>query len=697
MINTDLLDSNKRTFAVHGGGRAIPAESSFVPPMTAPNNPLVIVKSPDQIELERQQAENANKLPPRVVSELASHIRKQFELAQRARQQTETEMLEDLRQRKGEYDAGTKALIEKYNQPLIFDNITETKCYAAESWIKDILIFQSNDKAWGLTPTPKPDISPDEEARVVETTLNKVAQLIAMNGRFPSEQEVYNMARALRVRMEKQIENEAKDRSERMEEVIEDKLAEGDYDEAWNDFIYYFTTFSCAFLKGPVIQKRKKPVWGPDADGRMAPQIQEELVETFEAINPLDVYPCPLSVETGDGFIIERKRLSPQSVRKMVGMRGYNQEALKAVLEKYDSGGLRIWTAIDAERSILEDKDQSFDLSNFIECLEYWDEIDGKLLNQWEGPDSQKYEDGRNYSIMAELIGDEVVRVVLNPDPTDQKSYFKACFRKVAGSFWGKSLPRLIADEQKQINSLARACIKNSGQAAGPQAEVDNSRLAPGEDVTAIHPDKIWQTESRGVNYSQPAVKFFQPTLIALTLMDLRDRISKQADDKSGVPPYSYGNEQQVGAGRTLGGLQLLMSSAAKGIRNAIHAIDIGVMKPLVKRMWTFEMLYNEDESIKGDVNIVARGAMALFIKDQVSARRNELLAMTSRSPVALQLIGPEGLAKLLRQTFEAADIDPEGIIPSDEQLREAARAQAAVQPGAQQPPQQMVPANAGV
>jgi len=51
----------------------------------------------------------------------------------------------------------------------------------------------------------------------------------------------------------------------------------------------------------------------------------------------------------------------------MVGMRGYNQEALKAVLEKYDSGGLRIWTAIDAERSILEDKDQSFDLSNFIE------------------------------------------------------------------------------------------------------------------------------------------------------------------------------------------------------------------------------------------------------------------------------------------------------------------------------------------
>ena len=70
------------------------------------------------------------------------------------------------------------------------------------------------------------------------------------------------------------------------------------------------------------------------------------------------------------------------------------------------------------------------------------------------------------------------------------------------------------------------------------------------------------------------------------------------ADDHSGIPSYVTGDLNVQGAGRTASGLSMLMGSAGKGIRQVVMHID-NVIKPVIHRIFLYNMRYNEDESIK--------------------------------------------------------------------------------------------------
>jgi hypothetical protein len=184
-----------------------------------------------------------------------------------------------------------------------------------------------------------------------------------------------------------------------------------------------------------------------------------------------------------------------------------------------------------------------------------------------------------------------------------------------------------------------------------------------------MYPWKIWQTSSDRSGGGQPGVRFFQPNMQAAELLGVYQTFSKQADEITGIPNYVYGNGSTGGAGRTASGLSMLMDNAAKGIKQAISRID-RVVTMVVDRFYVHNMLYNPDPFIKGDFRIVAKGAMGLIAKEQVQIRRNEFLAMTLNSPVALQVVGPEGVAYLMRETAKALQMDTDKLVPTTEVLR---------------------------
>lgn len=656
-------------------------------PRQVPSQPLVGFKTNSDLDAEKAAQEAAAQPPAPVADEFAGRIRRCFDEARAARNDVEQDMLLDLRQRKGKYDPTTLALIQQHNQPDVYDNPTEVKCYALESWVKDILLFQPGTKPWGLKPTIIPDISPADQQQIVGAAMQWVQNFIAQNQQFPAEQQVFAMARMMRMQMERQRDLVALEKAERMEKQIEDQFEEGGFVDAFDDFLYNFATFPCAILKGPVIQSKEVPVWAPTL------QLVDKLVKTIVSVSPLDCYPAPGATDTNDGAFIERKRYSPSKLRDLSKLPGYFLDEVLACVTEYDAGGLRFWTEIDAQRAELEDRKET-DYRGYVEALEYWDRVDGKLLKEFYARHNETpphtYEDGKNYAIQAELIGSHIVRIVMNPSPTGENPYSKVTFRKVAGSFWGRSLPALMRDKQKMVASITRNIAQNIADASRTRAQLDIARLAPGEVVTEDFPGKLWQTDSKGQNFSRNALEYFTPPLIAGELINIREAIVRQLDDDSGVPPYAYGNEKMAGAGRTLGGLQLLMGSASKGIRNAIHQIDINVLKPMVRRFWLHNMLYNPDESIKGDVNIVAAGALAMFEREEIQSRLTNLLGTTANQ-FDLQIMGIPGRAELLRQTFKAGDVDPEGIVPTRAQLEQQQQAQ---QQMAQQ--QQQIPAEAG-
>ena len=131
----------------------------------------------------------------------------------------------------------------------------------------------------------------------------------------------------------------------------------------------------------------------------------------------------------------------------------------------------------------------------------------------------------------------------------------------------------------------------------------------------------------------------------------------------------------------------MLMGAAGKGIRQVVMHIDNEIIKPIVYRQFVYNMRYDEDESIKGDVNIVPKGAVNLAVKETVNVRRIEFLNATANE-VDMQIVGKEGRAAILREVAKGLQMPVDDIVPSREKERfqDKVTAQMQAQQQAQQP-----------
>jgi hypothetical protein len=171
--------------------------------------------------------------------------------------------------------------------------------------------------------------------------------------------------------------------------------------------------------------------------------------------------------------------------------------------------------------------------------------------------------------------------------------------------------------------------------------------------------------------------------------MAVYEKFSLEADDATGIPRYTYGNEQSGGSADTLGGLSMLMNNAAKGLRRAISNIDGNVIAPTINDTFVHEMLYNPDESIKGDCIVVPRGAAAILIRESAQQRRLQFLTLTA-NPIDAPIIGPKHRAALLRATAAAMDLPADDVVPTDDEIDAKMQADAQAMQASQEQLQQM-------
>jgi hypothetical protein len=81
-------------------------------------------------------------------------------------------------------------------------------------------------------------------------------------------------------------------------------------------------------------------------------------------------------------------------------------------------------------------------------------------------------------------------------------------------------------------------------------------------------------------------------------------------------------------------------------------------------------MIYDEDESIKGDVMIKAVGALGIIVKEQMAARRMEFLN-TTNNPVDLSIMGPERRANVLREAANVINMPIDKVVPPEEEMKQ--------------------------
>ena len=56
----------------------------------------------------------------------------------------------------------------------------------------------------------------------------------------------------------------------------------------------------------------------------------------------------------------------------------------------------------------------------------------------------------QEYDANVWVIGNYVIKAVLNYDPLGQKPYCKTSFIKCPGAFWGKGIPEIIEDARRE-------------------------------------------------------------------------------------------------------------------------------------------------------------------------------------------------------------------------------------------------------
>lgn len=641
---------------------------------------LAAMQFDDAAAAARARADIANAQP--LVQSIASHIQKCWSLAKLAKQAPEQAMIDALRSRRGEYDERTLQRIRQQGGSEIYMLLFATKARQAKALLVDVLIGSGADKSWTISPTPAPNLPPDEVAAIVQAMVQEAAQA-EMMGMPMTTADIRQRLLDASEELTHQIEETAQIYAQRAERKIEDQLVEGGWIEAINQFLDDLMVYKTAFIKGPVVRNAKQLRWGEGPDGRMQPQVTSEKKLEWERVDPLNIYPAPWCRTTQDGFLIERQKLSRSDLLALSGIEGYSDDAIRAVLDMHGSGGLHEWLSVDSQRDTAEGREltHASQSSDLMDALQFWGSVSGKMLREWGMDQNEVPDEAQEYDIEAWLIGSTVIKAVLNPDPLGRRPYFSDGFSRLPGSFWHNSLFDVTRDCQDMCNSSARALANNLGISSGPQVAVNVDRLPIGESITQMFPWKVWQFSTDPMGSSAPAIDFFQPNSNAGELMAVFQRFSDLADDYSGIPKYMTGGTGGTGgAGRTASGLSMMLGNASKQIKQLVGSIDIHVVGPAIERAYEWNMQFGNDPDIKGDLQVQARGALSLVTKEMAQMRRQEFL-MATGNPVDMQIIGMDGRAELLREATKGLNMNPDKVVPSVSRLKQRAfQAQLAAQ-----------------
>lgn len=611
-------------------------------------------------------------------SGLVGEIRSTFEMNKRARESSgmEEEIFRSLRANNGEYDPEDLRAIEIEGGSSIYMNLTPTKIRAAQSWIKDILLTSTED-SYSLEPTPLPSLPGDLEKQLEEAFVSEYenakkqmqeAQQQGQQGPITPKQaqetilELNRNKRDIKEAVLDEINTEAKYQMYIMEQQIKDDMKEGGWDKALANFIEDFCIFPAAFMKGPVITKKEKQVW---EKGKSV--VRKSYCFLNKRVNPADIYPSDSATEIGDGNLCEIMRLSEKELYDMKDLPNFFPEAIDKVIE---DGPSSRWMNSNVEYELAEGEKRGStheSTKGLYYAIHYWGVAKTPELEDLTILPVGVEDPNKCWEIEAILVNNEIVRAKLNTDPLKRRPYYKASYQNIPGSFWGRSLPNLMRDIQRMCNACARALANNMGLSSGPQVEVYIDRLADSGDIEDMKPNKIWQVTTDPTGAGGRAVNFFQTPSIANELMGVYDKFEQKADDATGIPRYSYGNEKVGGAAQTAQGLSMLMESATKSIKDAIRHIDEGLIKPRIAYQFHWHLIKN-DVDYTGDINVIAHASNTLTMKGAQAAKRQEFLQITANE-ADQRLMGPEGRAELIRELAKDLNLRIQ-IVPSRLELK---------------------------
>jgi hypothetical protein len=215
---------------------------------------------------------------------------------------------------------------------------------------------------------------------------------------------------------------------------------------------------------------------------------------------------------------------------------------------------------------------------------------------------------------------------------------------------------------------------------------VDETNLVPGQDLS-LYPGKVFRRQGGAPGQAIFGTKF--PNVSSENMM-LFDKARQLSDESTGLPSFAHGQTGITGVGRTASGISMLMGAASGSIKTVIKNVDDYLLRPLGEGFFRFNMQFDFDPEIKGDLEVKARGTESLMANEVRSQRLMQFLNISSNPVLA-------PFAKfqyVIREIAKSLDLDPDKVTNN---MSEAAL-QAEMMKQFQAPPEQQgAPAGADV
>jgi len=629
---------------------------------------LLRIVSPQAMQQEDQRvadAAAASQTEEGVMTQLASHIRTRMTEMRNFRN-TEgiaQRLIDALRVYRGQYTPTKLQEIRRFGGSEVYARITGTKCRAATALLRDV--FLGGERPWEIAPTPVPTVPDDIAASIDQLVLTEVVAMVQM-GATPDEGQIDARRRQLRRQAELAAKKQAKDEAVRSTDKMDDMLYEGNFYEAFAEFLIDLPIFPFACLKGPEVRRVSRLKW---ENGQ--PSLSKVPIMFWRRVSPFDLYFSPGASGPHEAEFVERIRLTRADLLGVKGLPGYRDDQIDQVLERFSDTGFREWWDVtDSERARMENREQVPRYhQGLIDTAEFHGSVQGSTLLDW-GMDEKDVPDTlQEYRVTAWLIDRFVIKAQINPTPRQTHPYYVTSYEKVPGAMVGEGLPDVLDDVQQVTNATLRSLVNNLSISSGPQVVVNDQVLAAGE-TDDLYPWKRWHVKyDPMITGSQKPIDFYQPNSNADVLLSVFEKFNALADDISSIPRYMMGNEKVGGAGRTASGLAMLMGNAAKTLQNVAATIDRDVMEPLLQDLFDMVMLTNPT-MFRGDEQIVVKGVNYAQKREQDRMRQLEFLQLTG-NPVDLGIIGIPGRANVLRSVADNLGLDHERVVPSDDELQQ--------------------------
>jgi hypothetical protein len=146
-------------------------------------------------------------------------------------------------------------------------------------------------------------------------------------------------------------------------------------------------------------------------------------------------------------------------------------------------------------------------------------------------------------------------------------------------------------------------------------------------------------------------------------LINLFQYARQIADEETALPQIAQG--EQGSASDTATGMSMLMNSANTMLRRVVKNYDDDITRPFIKRMYDWNMQFNDKEEIKGDFSIDARGTSSLLVKEQQASNLMNLMNIAA-SPLLEPLTNT---AALYRKVVSSMQIEADEIVKSTEEI----------------------------